>query len=136
MKRINLIYKILICVAGAVVGALIGALIGYYFENLFPTAAKWKQFALLGGIIGFIILLIYFWLIAGRKIILDSVEIPLFTGKVKVTFSEAHRLVGWKIFVETATRISTQSLNQKDGSLREALASLYKLFARSICAPN
>ena len=36
--------------------------------------------------------------------------------------------VGWRIFVENASRISTQPLAAGGGVLREALDSLYKLF--------
>jgi hypothetical protein len=36
--------------------------------------------------------------------------------------------VGWRIFVECASRISTQPLAARTGLLREALDSLYKLF--------
>jgi hypothetical protein len=36
--------------------------------------------------------------------------------------------VAWKLFVETVTRISTQPLDDRTGSIREALTSLYGLF--------
>jgi hypothetical protein len=39
------------------------------------------------------------------------------------------RQVAWRLYVEAATRVSTQPLASTDGSLREALTSLYGLFA-------
>ena len=37
--------------------------------------------------------------------------------------------VAWKLYIETVTRVSTQSLADEDGFIREALTSLYGLFA-------
>lgn len=39
-----------------------------------------------------------------------------------------NRLVAWRLFIETTTRISTQPLADDSGKLREALTSLYNLF--------
>jgi len=39
-----------------------------------------------------------------------------------------NRLVAWRLFIETTTRVSTQPLADDSGSLREALTSLYSLF--------
>ncbi|MEU6272217.1 hypothetical protein ABZ871_07305 [Streptomyces populi] len=39
------------------------------------------------------------------------------------------RAVSWQLFVESVTRISTQRLDDDEGLLREALTSLYGLFA-------
>ena len=39
------------------------------------------------------------------------------------------RQVAWKLYVETVTRVSTQALGNQDGFIREALTSLYGLFA-------
>ncbi|RBQ19598.1 hypothetical protein DP939_12680 [Spongiactinospora rosea] len=39
------------------------------------------------------------------------------------------RQIAWKLFVETVTRVSTQPLREDEGVLREALTSLYGLFA-------
>ncbi|MFF1722629.1 hypothetical protein [Streptomyces sviceus] len=39
------------------------------------------------------------------------------------------RAVSWQIFIESVTRISTQRLDDDEGLLREALTSLYGLFA-------
>jgi hypothetical protein len=39
-----------------------------------------------------------------------------------------NRLVAWRLFIETTTRVSTQPLAADSGNLREALTSLYSLF--------
>ena len=130
MKNINFKWTdFLAGLLGAIIGGIIGGVTGYALENSFVASRKWIQFAAVGGALGFFILLLYRWLISGREVILESTEITLFgAAKIKVNYTDAHRMIGWKIFVEAATRISTQSLGQNDGSIREALASLYKLF--------
>lgn len=58
-------------------------------------------------------------------------EVKLTIPQVSVlTFAvnDDARQVAWKLFVETATRVSTQSLGQEEGLIREALSSLYSLF--------
>lgn len=64
-----------------------------------------------------------------RGLHVDSVDakIPGF-GAVKLKIDVRQRDAGWKIFVELATRISTQKLEPGTGLIREALTSLYKLF--------
>lgn len=39
------------------------------------------------------------------------------------------RQVAWKLYIETVTRVSTQPLTDEEGYIREALTSLYGLFA-------
>jgi len=42
---------------------------------------------------------------------------------------EAERLAAWEMYVELVTRIAVVELQPDEGSLREALSSLYSLFA-------
>lgn len=49
-------------------------------------------------------------------------------GDVKLKIDLRQRDAGWRIFVELATRISTQKLEPGTGLIREALTSQYKLF--------
>ncbi len=64
-----------------------------------------------------------------RTIQIDSIPITLPFGTA-ITLKLAHpqRQVGWRIFVEMATRIATQPLPEDSGNLREALTSLHTLF--------
>jgi hypothetical protein len=72
-----------------------------------------------------------------------AVLIPAYSGSVGLQdvtitipqLSELHfvvapdnRLVAWRLFIETTTRVSTQPLAAESGNLREALTSLYTLF--------
>jgi hypothetical protein len=125
VERLNFKATDFLAAAG---GAVIGAGVGYALELPLVASSKWIRYAAIGLVIGLLILPLYRWLVAGREVVLENLEITLFGVKTKVSFSEAHRMVGWRIFVETATRISTQELKKGDGSLREALSSLYKLF--------
>lgn len=112
----------------ALLGAIIGWSVGYVMQTPSILPSQKIQGLILGAVIGFLVLPVYRWLFLGREVVLDSAEISIFGSKIKVKTSEEHRLIGWKIFVEGATRISTQSLGEKDGSMREALTSLYELF--------
>ena len=57
-----------------------------------------------------------------------SLSLPFGLGGVTITRSEAQRRAAWALYVELATRISTQKLEPGSGSAREALNSLYSLF--------
>jgi hypothetical protein len=57
-----------------------------------------------------------------------SLSLPFGIGGVTIARSEAQREAAWALYVEYATRITTQSLAPGQGSLREALTSLYNLF--------
>ena len=56
-----------------------------------------------------------------------KIRVPQVSELTFVVDDEARR-VAWRLYVEAATRISTQSLTD-GGSLREAMTSLYGLFA-------
>lgn len=56
-----------------------------------------------------------------------TLSIPEFASLGFVVNAE-HKRVAWQLFVETASRVSTQSLPADDGFIREALNSLYSLF--------
>ena len=56
-------------------------------------------------------------------------NLPLGLGGISVEVGEAERVAAWRLYVELATRVSTQPLAPGKGSVREALSSLYALFA-------
>ncbi|MGV9245475.1 hypothetical protein [Streptomyces sp. NPDC003710] len=66
----------------------------------------------------------------GRAARLTEVRItvPQLSELTFVVNNEAKQ-VAWRLFVETVTRVSTQPLADDEGLLREALTSLYGLFA-------
>jgi hypothetical protein len=49
-------------------------------------------------------------------------------SQLKFVVNNESRLVAWRLYIETVTRIATQPLSDDDGFLREALTSLYGLF--------
>jgi hypothetical protein len=50
-------------------------------------------------------------------------------SELKFVVNNEARLVAWQLYIETVTRVATQPLSDDDGFLREALTSLYGLFA-------
>lgn len=50
-------------------------------------------------------------------------------SELKFVVNDESRLVAWRLYIETVTRVATQQLSDDDGFLREALTSLYGLFA-------
>ena len=57
-----------------------------------------------------------------------ELSLPFGIGKVSILRTEAQLNAAWALYVEYATRISTQPLEPGQGSIREALNSLHKLF--------
>lgn len=57
-----------------------------------------------------------------------SLNLPFGIGGATIKLSEAERLAAWSLYVEYSTRVTTQALGPSQGSVREALNSLYKLF--------
>ncbi|MDF5752182.1 hypothetical protein [Spongiactinospora sp. TRM90649] len=70
---------------------------------------------------------------------LDAYRRSARLAEVKVTLPQLSELtfvvnndsrqVAWQLFIESVTRVSAQRLDDEDGLLREALTSLYGLFA-------
>lgn len=57
-----------------------------------------------------------------------NVNLPFNLGGVNIEVSEGNAKAAWALYIELATRISTQALKKGDGSVREALSSIYSLF--------
>jgi hypothetical protein len=58
-----------------------------------------------------------------------STSLPFGLGQVELESDETMRRAAWSLYVELTTRIVTQTLETDQGFLREALNSLYSLFA-------
>lgn len=58
-----------------------------------------------------------------------STSLPFGLGQVELESDDAMRRAAWALYVELTTRITTQTLENDQGLLREALNSLYSLFA-------
>ncbi|EDX74739.1 hypothetical protein MC7420_6217 [Coleofasciculus chthonoplastes PCC 7420] len=58
-----------------------------------------------------------------------SVSLPFGIGGAEWEADETERKAAWSLYVELVTRITVQSLEADQGLLREALNSLYSMFA-------
>jgi len=61
-----------------------------------------------------------------------EIAVPVFGGpKISGTWApdRAEREAAWKMYVELVTRVSVEELGPEEGLVREALTSLYSLFA-------
>lgn len=82
---------------------------------------------LIGGIS--IFLLSYFY---SRNVSLTEVVVTVpQVSQLTFMVNNTSRQTAWEIFIEVATRVSTQPLGREDGFLREALDSLYQLFGQT-----
>jgi hypothetical protein len=58
-----------------------------------------------------------------------TVNLPFGLGKLEFEPDEVQQRAAWELYVELSTRIAIQSLGLEEGLLREALSSLYSIFA-------
>ncbi|MEU6370979.1 hypothetical protein ABZ876_36100 [Streptomyces sp. NPDC046931] len=106
-------------VVGAATGLAVFSVTRVSGRNLFLITGG------LAGALAVVILQVY-----GRAARLSevTVRVPQISELTFVVNNDA-RQMAWHLFVETATRVSTQPLGHDEGLLREALSSLYGLFA-------
>ena len=57
--------------------------------------------------------------------------LPWNIGEVEFVPNEVQQRAAWSLYVELMTRIAIQPLHSEDGILREALSSLYAIFAET-----
>ena len=111
-------------------GTTLGLLIGWLVFSVSTLNGK-SLFLAEGALIGLVISAIAVAYNRGSGFLTLSeitLNIPEFAG-VKFGINLEYRRVAWSLFVETLTRVATQPLGIEDGSLREALTSLYSLFS-------
>jgi hypothetical protein len=58
-----------------------------------------------------------------------SLSLPFDLGSIELEPDETQQRAAWKLYVELSTRIAVQPLAVDEGSVREALTSLYSLFS-------
>jgi len=122
-----------------IVGALLGwaayefRMVSAYLLTYITRFRLLFTYVCFGGILGLFSFFIYYFIrrIPG-KIYFEEVKltIPEFS-EMTIKVNNEYRLVAWKLFVESITRIATQPLDSESGHLREALNSLYSLFSTS-----
>ena len=55
------------------------------------------------------------------------VGLPFSLGQLEMEPDEAQQKVAWELYVELSTRIAVQPAGDNEGSIREALSSLYSI---------
>ncbi|MFI6482786.1 hypothetical protein ACIBH1_32990 [Nonomuraea sp. NPDC050663] len=114
-------------IARALAAALIGALVGLIAYRITQAGGAWVFLVTgaLAGVASVLAVQLY-----GRAATLTEVKItvPQFS-ELTFAVNDESRKVAWGLFVETVTRVSTQRLDEDEGLLREAMNSLYSLFA-------
>jgi hypothetical protein len=64
----------------------------------------------------------------GLKLRSLSLNLPFGLGGATIEISEAEARAAWALYVELSTRVAVQPLESGQGSVREALTSLYRMF--------
>jgi hypothetical protein len=107
--------------------AIIGAVIGLIVFSISQVTGR-NLFVITGGIAGAatVFILQLYWRTA--RLTEVKITVPQVSELTFVVNNEA-RQVAWKLYVEIVTRVSTQPLPGDEGFVREALTSLYGLFA-------
>jgi len=109
-----------------IAAAAIGAIVGFVVYTISRVTGR-NLYIILGALAAAAALLVLprYW----RNVQLTQVTttVPLL-GELTFTINDDARQVAWKLYIETATRVSTQALSDQAGFMGEALASLYGLF--------
>ncbi|MFC0006357.1 hypothetical protein [Micromonospora siamensis] len=108
-------------------GLLVGAAAGWLVHQATRMQGP-ELFVLVGAVVGLLVALAVHTYARSVRLTEITVTVPQFS-ELRFAVTRDGRQVAWKLFVETATRVSTQALGPGDGRMREALTSLYGLFA-------
>ncbi|MFE4540514.1 hypothetical protein ACFRKB_36535 [Streptomyces scopuliridis] len=106
---------------------VIGALTGLAVFSLTQVTSR-ILFAITGGISGAAAVLAVQWYQRTARLTEVKVTVPQLS-ELTFAVNNDSRQVAWQMFVETVTRVSTQPLASDQGVVREALTSMYGLFA-------
>jgi hypothetical protein len=114
-------------VSQIVVAAVIGAAAGLIVFTISQLTGR-NLYVIIGGFAGAaaVLVLQQYWRTAQLTEV--KITVPQLSELTFVVNNDA-RQVAWKLYIETVTRISTQPLDDEEGFIREALTSLYGLFA-------
>jgi hypothetical protein len=107
--------------------AVLGALIGLVVFTVARITGR-NLYVIVGGVagVGVALVLQQYWRTAQLTEV--TITVPQ-VSELKFVVNNEARQVAWKLYVETVTRVSTQPLTDEEGFIREALTSLYGLFA-------
>ncbi|MFD9501313.1 hypothetical protein [Streptomyces sp. NPDC060035] len=110
-----------------IAATVIGAVTGLAVFGLTQVTNR-SLFAIMGGIAGAAAVLAVQWYQRTARLTEVKVTVPQLS-ELTFAVNNDSRQVAWHMFVETVTRVSTQPLASDQGVVREALTSMYGLFA-------
>jgi hypothetical protein len=107
--------------------AVIGAIAGLVVFTIAQVTGR-NLYIIIGAVAGAaaVFVLQQYWQAAQLTEV--KITVPQVSELTFVVNNDA-RQVAWKLYIETVTRVSTQPLTDEEGFIREALTSLYGLFA-------
>lgn len=107
--------------------AVIGAIAGLIVFTIAQVTGR-NLYIIIGAVAGAaaIFVLQQYWQAAQLTEV--KITVPQ-VSELKFVVNNDARQVAWKLYIETVTRVSTQPLTDEEGFIREALTSLYGLFA-------
>ena len=107
--------------------AVIGAIVGLVVFTIAQVTGR-NLYIIIGAAAGAaaVLVLQQYWRAAQLTEV--KITVPQVSELTFVVNNDA-RQVAWKLYIETVTRVSTQPLTDEEGFIREALTSLYGLFA-------
>jgi len=114
-------------IAQIAAAAVIGAIAGLGVFTIAQVTGR-NLYVIIGAVAGAaaVLVLQQYWRAAQLTEV--KIAVPQVSELTFVVNNDA-RQVAWKLYIETVTRISTQPLADEEGFIREALTSLYGLFA-------
>lgn len=113
--------------AQAIAAAFIGALAGLVVFTIAHITGR-NLYIVIGGVAGATAVIVLQQYLRTTQLTEIKVSVPQISELTFVVNNDA-RQVAWKLYVEVVTRVSTQPLADDEGRIREALTSLYGLFA-------
>lgn len=110
-----------------VAATAVGALTGLVLFSLTQVTSR-SLFVITGAVAGALAVLVVQWYQRTARLTEVKVSVPQLS-ELTFAVNNDSRQVAWQMFIETATRVSTQPLASDEGVVREALTSMYGLFA-------
>jgi hypothetical protein len=107
--------------------AIAGAAVGFVVYAVSRVTGR-NLYIIIGAVAAAIVVLLSQWYRQTARLSEVKITVPSLSELTFVVNNEA-RQVAWQLYIETTTRVSTQPLLDADGFIREALTSLYGLFA-------
>ena len=107
--------------------AIIGAIAGLVVFTISQVTGR-NLYIIIGAVAGTAAVLVLQQYRVTAQLTEIKITVPQ-VSELKFIVNTDARQVAWKLYIETVTRVSTQPLTDEQGLIREALTSMYGLFA-------